>query len=255
MKDQCDCASCQLNKTCVYSCFFESHVEKDTEALPGRDRASHPFLLSYKRTSSTSGVLSVMFLGISLNYIPYVIEAVRRTSESGVEKERVRFTIASIEHEGKSFAYTMKAVEELSCRWPDSSERLPSGFLFFDSPCRIKADGKYIASISLEDFLAAMQRRMNTLTCLYGDIQYEIKPLEIPASQPLNQRWRDTNYYSVRQKESLKLGGVLGMIHIRQEPDEAVSQLINAAILFHAGKNVSFGLGKVHFEKEENSAL
>jgi len=250
LKGQESCASCALNQTCVYSWFFESHIEKDSIAVPGRDRASHPFLLEFDRVSPTEGFLKVVFLGNSRNFIPYVIEAVSRTGVRGVSRDRTQFTVESVLHEGHPYVYNMRETEHDSRSWPDFRS-LGKGFIVLDCPCRIKESGKYVSSIDLATFITAMQRRMHVLTCLYGDEPYQITDIAIPSSQPVGQSWKDVNYYSVRQKERIKLGGVVGMIHVKEKPSDSVSRLITAAEYFHIGKNASFGLGKIHYEEEE----
>lgn len=41
------CTECQFSKTCVYAFLFETILSSDNDALPGRNRASHPYEVFY----------------------------------------------------------------------------------------------------------------------------------------------------------------------------------------------------------------
>lgn len=249
IRDVQNCEDCPIKENCTYAWFFESHISKDTKEIPGRNRASHPFLFEWKRTAADEGVLRVTFIGTSRNYIPFLIEAVRRAGENGVSKSRTRFEVVSITHDGKPYRFNMKDTENLCKQWPGDSS-FSKGFLVFDTPCRIKEEGKYLSIIDLSSLIKSIQRRMLVLDGLYGDNNFEYEELVIPKNQAIYQKWEDVNYYSVRQQEALKLGGVKGKIQIQEEPNKKIQQLIEAAIIFHVGKNAGFGLGKIHYEKE-----
>lgn len=253
LRDQNSCIDCPINKTCVYSWLFESHIDKDTNSIPGRDKASHPFIMQWSGLVKGEGTLRIVFLGPSINYIPFIIEAVKRTGKKGVSKSRTTFEVVQITHNGLPYEYNMKETESLCSTWP-SNKKIGKGRIVFDTPCRIKELGKYISEVDLESFLISIQRRMMVLTELYGQEKYVYEDLSVPKNEVYNQKWKELDYYSSRQKEKLKLGGVIGEIIINENPDEVVQQLIEAAQLFNVGKNVSFGLGRIHYKEEEELA-
>jgi CRISPR/Cas system endoribonuclease Cas6 (RAMP superfamily) len=98
--------------------------------------------------------------------------------------------------------------------------------------------------------LISIQRRVAILETLYGEKNILPLPDYIPKSSNQEQFWKDQNYYSVRQRDSLKMGGVMGAIKFLEEPDELTQQLLEAGEIFHVGKNVSFGLGKLKLVEE-----
>ena len=57
--------------------------------------------------------------------------------------------------------------------------------------------------------------------------------------------WQDIDYYSARQKERLRLGGVVGHLIVEGLFNSQELSLLDFGQIFHAGKNVSFGLGQI----------
>jgi len=247
------CAECMMRKTCVYSCFFESHVDKDGVALEGRDRASHPFVIEVSQSSDTDFSLLITFIGIGCNYIPYISMAMERSGKSGVGRSRTHFTVLSVTSAGDTIDETLGSVSSHLRNWPSAKKYKSPLAIEMQTPVRLKKEGKYIEKIKLQDFLVSISRRMRILLELYGDneaLDADVDYETLPESIAVGQRWVERKYHSSRQKASMILGGVVGSIAVFGEIGEPVQKLLEASELFHVGKNISFGLGKVTIKSE-----
>lgn len=251
LKLQDKCADCMVKSSCVYSVFFETNIDKDVQALLGRDRAVHPFVVDIVSLNEKESVLTITFIGRAINYIPYINIALENAGELGIGRNRAKFTVESISANGEKFVPNVRAIEKQCLNWP-SKENLSRQPLAINliSPCRIKEQGKYISEIDLNSLLANMSRRISALVELFGDEQDKRDELCFSpcGSQPVEQKWIEKTYYSSRQKTRMQFGGVVGKVIINEDVPAEDRALIEAMELFHVGKNISFGLGKVEVE-------
>ncbi|MDD7200633.1 MAG: CRISPR system precrRNA processing endoribonuclease RAMP protein Cas6 [Sphaerochaetaceae bacterium] len=252
LREQESCASCPLRETCVYAWFFESYISADTKVLPGRNRASHPFVIEYDEIDAYHARLSIVFIGKSRNFIPYVTTALERAGEKGISFDRVPFQIEAVVLEGKPYAFSLNSLEAKSRTWPDASIQVldvPFLLVTFETPFRLQENGRYLTCVTGKQLLVACSRRMEILESLYGD-DYSISPVEqYPVSYAFGQRWVDQDYYSSRQKTAMQLGGVKGRLLLKGPFSKETIALLAGGLLFHVGKNVSFGLGRYKIEE------
>ncbi|MGC8764833.1 MAG: CRISPR system precrRNA processing endoribonuclease RAMP protein Cas6 [Brevinematia bacterium] len=117
----------------------------------------------------------------------------------------------------------------------------------FKTPFRLKKNGKYVSNFEASDFLDSAYRRISILNSLYGNGERlpELKASDRIMIKEKNLFWKDLKYYSSRQKELLKLGGVIGSFVIEGEFTPFEISLLKGAEIFNIGKNVAFGLGRV----------
>ena len=246
LRQQKTCNDCMVKESCVYSVFFETNVNKNLVSLSGRDKASHPFVLDIETLDLNTASLEITFIGRAINYIPYINLALENAGKNGIGKSRTRFEIKQIKANGDDFSPNISKIKEYSNIWPVCPTKTPKA-LILETPCRIKEQGRYISEIDLDVLLKSIQRRMLVLEELFGDGE-ELPSLEIEnniQSKPLSQTWQEKSYYSSRQKTVMRLGGVVGMIEIENRLEPAVVSYIDAMEIFHVGKNISFGFGKV----------
>jgi len=250
MKDKKNCDDCQINKTCVYSFFFESHINKDNFIINGVNRISHPFVLNMQILSDNKAILSIVYIEKAINYIPYVSLALERAGEKGVDKFRIPFKIENSMCNGKDYVYNVKNIRSNSKYWPGEEINCPRTILF-DTPCRIKKEGHFLEEIDINNFLIAMNRRMRILDLCYGDGSSTKDSYSVSyKSLTIQQRWKEQNYYSSRQKKAMKMGGVVGKIQIEEKLERFDISLLKGASIFNIGKNISFGLGKIYLTGE-----
>lgn len=250
------CSECIVKESCVYSVFFETNTSKDVTSLLGRDRATHPFVIDIEKLTDKEAVLAITFIGRAINYIPYLNLALQNAGELGIGKNRAKFTVDSVITKGNEFVPNFREIEKQCRTWPSKEfqNKKPVGINLI-TPCRIKEKGQYLSELNLNSLLANMSRRVSTLVELFGEkedktLDFFFSPI---ASEPIEQKWVDSTYYSSRQNTKMQIGGVVGKILIKEEVSEEDKILIEAMKLFHVGKNISFGLGKVEIEYNTNN--
>lgn len=249
------CSSCPLRFQCAYSVIFESPVKEENEVLKGRNYASHPFILF---TDAGTGQdiqdlrLNLVLIGESTKYLPYLFLAIKSGGEKGIFKSRVRYEIKNfsinnyIGLNGDKILIPPKRND-----WSfESDGEMKHGkfFIEFLSPFRYKKQGKYVDQVTLDDILLAIYRRLEILNALYvrgnqfGELtvgKYEIESVNDKTD------WQDFVHYSARQKTTMRLGGITGIMALEGTFDSSVLSLLKAGEIFHIGKNTSLGLGKI----------
>jgi hypothetical protein len=254
------CADCGLKFTCAYSWIFETPIEKTTEVLAGRDRASHPFLMSCDtdpRDTADYFTLNLTLIGKGIEYLPYIYYALVRAGAAGLFKERIPFKVGEVKAAGRSI---VEGEDRIDTSWGIETWE-PDGEEFADTaavrvklltPLRLKVNGRFAMDFPYGDFIRALERRAEILTGLYGEGgRFEAKNSNDgpPRITTKNLKWLDLDYYSARQGERLKLGGLVGEFEAAGKFSGRELSLFRFGELFHVGKNVSFGLGRIGVER------
>jgi len=227
--------------------------------LPGRNRASHPF-------SFTQGDLSVgakiseydftmTLFGKAVDYLPYIYAAFVRAGESGIFKNRTRFSVVDMSVGGKSILTGEEGIEpnveakEFSFKADGSGEKHGEVLVELKSPLRFKVGGKYSSEFSSSDFFSALYRRAATLLKMYGAIDAELErlPKSLLAIDARNLRWKKLDHYSARQKKLVILSGAVGTFSLSGEFSCMEKNLLEFGRIANAGKNTNFGLGQMDY--------
>lgn len=254
-----DCTGCIFRKTCAYSFLFETILPQENSALPGRNRASHPYSLSAGEISFRKRIFSFEFslnlFGKAVEYFTYVYAAIVRAGEDGIFRERAEFRVEKVCSDGKEVArdggkigadYRISAWQSKN---QDSAEEKDVSVELL-SPLRFKANGRYSAEFSAEDFFKCLYRRAKTLCSLYGSAENEnYSPPDAKITER-NLFWRDFFHYSARQKNGMELGGISGSFRMHGKFSPQDISLLELNRICSAGKNTNFGLGKMDFKVE-----
>jgi hypothetical protein len=245
-----------FHSTCIYGEVFETIVPKDNSILAGRNRMSHPVIIDMEDSTgeNTSFLrLNLILLGGAVKYIPYFFYALRNGGAAGILKQRIPYTVRDVLDGEKSIL-----IDEQTIRTPlepdvweyepeDAGRTRKNLLIRASSPLRIKVKGAYANRINAADFARTLHRRMQILCSQYGsndspgDYAYA-GGWDIVKE---NLAWRDFTRYSARQKEVMRLGGLMGDLVLRGDFLSYEYAFLKFAALFHAGKNTNFGLGKL----------
>ncbi len=248
------CERCTLRFKCAYSFVFESPVTRDNPVLYGRNFASHPFVMSSdvgEKQSTERLNLKMILIGQAAEYIPIIFWSFIRAGETGIFKNRVRYKIDELKINGQpSFKDEKLNLPGGQYHWRLSEEETTKRgqlFLEFLTPFRFKKDGRYLKEMSVEDVLQAAKRRMEILVGTYGAQDFVRMPFpQMEAfSENAQMRWKDYVRWSARQKQQMRLGGVVGILSVEGQFSAMALSLLKGAEIFHVGKNTSFGLGKI----------
>jgi len=251
------CEECDLRFQCAYSVIFESPINKDNTILEGRNYASHPFVLSVENNEKTTFDkidLNLTLIGKAIDYLPYLFYAVSKGGESGIGKERIKYSVESIKHEENEILKDGQLSTDINRKeWiagVNSGKGAKKKYLIeFVSPLRFKKDGKYVDKLSYEDLLNGLKRRVEILSGMYGEASdipqiKEIKDLENKLVSS-NIRWVENKRWSSRQKNTMLLGGIKGTIELAGNFTPFERSLLDAGEIFHLGKSAGFGLGRI----------
>lgn len=254
-----ECRECPIRQSCPYSIFFVTPIERDNEILKGRDKAPHPYVISSDNliNKEIKGLdLTFTIFGKYIKQFPYLYYSLLKAGERGIFKDRIKYKIESVIVDDKNILKDDANLDmdfSYSKWFINQSDNLKNRYMIdisFISPLRLKYKGKLLSDITFNDLLNASQRRMELLSSFYGE--YEDFPISKNDDSfeliDKDIKWVDLNYYSARQRERLKLGGIVGKMTVQGELDNSLVSILEAAELFHVGKNPSFGLGKIRVD-------
>ena len=256
------CVECLYRKTCSYACIFETILPKENAEVPGRTRASHPFVLqldtSFEKRFTTDALeFSIILFGHYTEYFPYIYGSFVRAGTNGLGKQRIPFDVTDIQTQGKSILTDADHIDTTvpALIWDSSERMLPpkNGEVLVQllSPLRFKVAGAYSINFKSADFMMCLLRRMKTMCALYGESEpayerYDAEKSTLRITQRALQ-WKDNEHYSSRQRTAMELGGITGTFTLAGTFSPTDLLLLEFAKLFGAGKNTNFGLGKIDY--------
>jgi hypothetical protein len=253
---------------------FETPLETQPDVLEGRDRGSHPFLLSVNRGAREEVqnlILTVTLFGKAIEYYPYLYYALLQAGKNGVLRDRIPFEIQDLTCEGQSILlekdsihpslgiqqwelpYSPTSFDSTASLHPYSGEGKIQ--IVLDTPLRLRIDGKYSDHFTASQFFTALYRRAQILCSLYGSQEEEKEDsFRYPSDESLriisrSFQWVDYPYYSSRQKTLLRMGGIVGEFVLEGILQKMERTLLEFGEIFHVGKNTAFGLGRYYTQK------
>lgn len=200
----------------------------------------------------------------ALFQLQVIVLAWRRAFSRGVGVGDGKALLISVEHELPTgewceiYSETEARIREHSTllRVPEY-QHTTDVHLQLQTPLRLQQRGKILGTqeINGNTFLRHLIRRIS----LYLQYQNQnacsldgIRQLNSLADQIQDERqleWQDWQRYSSRQKQAMKLGGVLGRWYLKNVPPELL-KFIYVGQWLHLGKETAFGLGKYTWEEE-----
>ena len=255
-----DCASCVLNKSCVYQFLFETQVDIPDITNPPHPLMLYPLALGSKKMRRGSVYqFGFTLFGQANEYLPYVIYAIMQMGKLGIGKGKGKFELKEIKkfispkRKRLIFDETGQLIFLDSClnatailQKNDCPHTL---ILEAITPLRLKIKGRLTDKITLKDILLAIARRFKVLTQLYGqgkidllqgmDIDAVLKEIKTEAQFS----WTDFKRFSKRQNTYMQIGGAMGRMSISGNLS-SIYPLLKLGEYIHIGKNTAFGLGR-----------
>ncbi len=253
----------------VYTYFFETPIPPALTPFH-LDQAPHPFILEppldEKTDYAPDDVFSfhLILLGNAISYLPYLIVALDGAGRSGLGTERGRFNLERMESvphsdakEGKPVLIGKEFIDEPEIKTKADMEAEAEKWegqewlrLVFLTPVRLQRHGKLTDRLDPETLMRNLLRRYSLLSQLHcgerleedfkGLVQEAKRSLKVVEHQLV---WRDYQRYSQRQRQTLKLGGVIGTLTLFGELSP-YRFFLKAGEYLHIGKQTTFGLGK-----------
>lgn len=270
---QTQCEACIIQGSCPYFLLLEKKSQ-----VSGLFEAPKGYVL-YPDQDHTGLRLDVTLFGTCADFVPALVEALKRAQKRGLGRERIPFAIQGLFqvlpdgglHRLEAKSSLQDALHEpfpLSELLSDSQEPISSLGMDLVTPLRLRRQGKYVNRFDPVFYLEALARRLEALTCLFAGG----KPLgrekwetlrswfenELESMNPAKSshggntwtadlKWRDYARFSSRQKRKVPMGGLVGRVGFSNPSPELV-QWLKVAELVHVGKGAVMGLGKMCLE-------
>lgn len=250
------CSECEHNMTCIFASVFDTIHDKKNPIYQGRERAPHPFIISsnsWNMDSSNKLEFTILLFGNAVEYAPYVYGAIERGQHKGFGRNRVQYKIESLhsrnisllDSDGNLHFQNKYLVWKSSGNYRKETRTEAKVLIKLLSPLRFKHQGAFQDVISTQSLFACFHRRMSIICALYGSF-HEPPNLDSRISKTSDSTfWKDYVHFSSRQRQKMMLGGVMGEIVLEGMFSDYEIDLLSFCELFHAGKNTSFGFGKI----------
>lgn len=267
-----ECSECLLKKRCLYSIVFEMPLSSGTPEGPRVAAAPHPFVIEPlldTRTHFPKGAafdFHLILFGEANRNLPYFIYALEQMGRIGigmkVNGKRGKFNLEEVRAGGQPIYSCVD--QKLTLEDPfeaillqdpgDSSEDCFKLTVRMITPLRLKFENRLKAELPFHILARAMLRRVSSLYNYFGEgepsLDYRGLVNRAKAVQIIedNLRWYDWERYSFRQDQAMLMGGLVGSVTYEGKIGEYMP-LIDFCSRAHLGKQTSFGLGQIKWEK------
>ena len=268
-KKERNCFECKFRNICVYFYTFESSFENNKpDFLKNVEYIPHPFILepSFNKKNiylkNEKFEFNLILIGLKTNYyLPFYISAIIKMGQFGLfNNENSRFELEKIETIDLKNVYSINEGFKFDFKFENDikiiNEEIPKNSINeitinFLTPTRIVNNGKYISEPSFYIYFKSILSRFISLSYIYNELIIEkpkdliihSKKIKIKKSKLY---WYDWETFSGRQKNIIKLGGIIGNI-IYEGDIKPFLPFIIIGKYIHIGKNTSYGLGKYNF--------
>lgn len=206
-----------------------------------------------------------VLIGKALHYLPTVVLAWERALQRGLGARRTPCTLLAVCQEGNTtplWQARQAGQAQASCGQPntDVSPAAPLGShatLHLRTPLRLQYQNQPARQHQLKAYtlLMALARRHQLLLDMFLGPQAPQQDFALLKEQAgaiqidaRDLRWFDWERYSNRQQQTMKLGGLLGALHLQGDL-APFSDLLHRGQWLHVGKETTFGLGGYRLEQ------
>lgn len=256
MTKQADCRSCWLYQTCPYTNIFETPAPND-HPLQKFSQVPNAYViepLEWGEQCYAKGdtfAFDLVLFGRTLGQLALILFAFKRALEFNLAGGKAMLTdFAKIaENQTALSLFQQEKIQEHSQVLSVPSDLPSSLTLEFITPLRIQENGKPLREqeINKTRFLITLAKRISLLAEFHAQplhLDFEVLIAQISQIEDEKQlKWQDWTRYSSRQKQKMKLGGVVGTWTFRNLSEE-LAALLYIGQWLHCGKNATFGLGK-----------
>ncbi len=266
---RCD-KQCRRGNACAYGYIFETAPPQDSQVLSTFSAVPRPFVIGHPddhRQLIPAGErldFGLTLVGQGINHLPYFIVVFRELGRIGLGRSRGQYRLLAIEavSPGEERQATIYRAEDETIRADElllnsqaiaarstglSPHRLTLDFL---TPTRLKHRGRWVMEgPPFEALVKVLLGRVSSLSYFHCDQRWEVDfrgLIERAAgvrSSPADTHWPEWSRVSGRQKQRIKLGGLMGRVTY-EGPLADYLPLLALGELIHAGKGTVFGNGQ-----------
>jgi hypothetical protein len=242
-----NCKDCLLRYKCNYSLLFETPLPKQSNIMKKYDEIPHPFAMAVLPEKENITLRFVLF-GEYIDSFPFIYLALSDSMKTkGLKIVDARnFDEQILKNGSIETNYLKKTVNDFS----SNKEPLSNIRIDFISPLRIKYLNKLVNQTNFEfhHLIRNLLRRVSLLLYFYvgekvdGDfksITNQAEQIKIIGS---DLKWLELDRFSMRTKQTLLLGGIIGNVLLGKDSSEFLP-LLSLGHYTQVGKNISFGHG------------
>jgi hypothetical protein len=259
------CAGCPLIDGCPYPALFDGHVPGRAEGPSAIDVVTVPYVFAPEHRGDTVFVAGDMvatvltLVGSANARLVYVVRAMAEAGLAGLGPARARLSLTRVEALDGLDAASGTLVHDGGAQClpvaPRSPDAVPLGrhvVVSLRTPLRLRLDGDLVTPDAFRPahLIVAAIRRVSTLAALHGDgpVAADFATLKRAAGAAVLEHaelsWQDQTRYSARQRDTMKMGGIVGSCRIDLGPDAgSLAPWLDRAQWVGAGKGASMGLG------------
>lgn len=266
------CRGCILRYDCPFPALFEPSPPPDAEVLRKNQNIPLPFVIEPpldRRTRYEPGeTLSfrLVLIGQAIARLAYFVVAFQQLGEVGIGPRRAKYTLERVEalqpwnweavtlyedgalvrSAGEMIMDYGMVAERAAALEADGVDTITVKFL---TPTRLKHLGHYATQPDFHVLVRALLRRVSSLSYFHCGERWEtdyrgiIEAAKRVRLAQARTEWVDWERYSCRQRQRMKLGGLVGQATYEGELGPFLSLLVLGELV-HVGKACVFGHGK-----------
>ncbi len=250
------CKACSFCETCIFYNVFHSKFRIQPYFVFSNDSVGYMIECSQTKEYYHAGeflTLSVTLFGDTIPYFSPLLHAFSMMEIKGLGKQHIPLRLHSITNrKGKTIlsnqSVNMKEfqIEMLSDYIKERKQQITEiRQIFLESPCTIQVKHIMCYTLTAEQIVKSLIRRLYMLNCCEGNYMEPYYQIETVGKTILqNTQEKKITRYSNRQKQYMDLKGIQGSIKTERITGEAMDILLAGEII-HVGKNTSFGFGKI----------
>lgn len=257
-----NCDQCILQQDCLYNYVFNTPVPDDAKIMKKYPYAPHPFVIEppeEKKREYESGEefsFSLVLIGDVTAKLPFFIFAFEHLGELGLGRRRGSYELIKAESQNIDgdfiTIYEDDTLDRKNITIAGSDiyqEELDQLKLELKTPLRLKFQESLVSNLHFHIVIRNLLRRISLLNFFHcgEELNVDFQSL-IEKAKEVNKiqdktNWYDWGRYSSRQKEWIKMGGLIGELTY-QGTFTPYSKFLKLGQYIHIGKNTAFGMGK-----------
>jgi hypothetical protein len=264
------CQDCMLYRSCVYPYIFETPVPAGSQQLRNYESIPHPFLLEVPwaarhslKTPGHETSLRLTLFGFANRYLAYVVHAFSEGVQQGIQHSPP-LALSNVLQEPALGAPDWSLISDesnlltpLPVMNPTAPPRPGRIRIHFETPLRLRHQDRYLTPdlFHFSDLFRNLLGRLSSLKLFHTEQPLETDFPRLVSESKLvpfadsSLRWTDWTRYSSRQKQKLKMGGLIGHVDLDLTALEELWPYLWLGQYIHAGKGTSMGLGKLRIEE------
>jgi hypothetical protein len=256
------CRDCTLYHACLYPYFYDTPPPPSAQKMRRYETAPHPFILEPGQSQGDGGNLGFTLVGYANRHLALFIHALGMAAKGpkGVAGNHMR--LAAVEQETLPGSGEWRivyspgsALEPLPTACPALPAVPAACRIRLLTPLRVKREGRHVGpgDFRFADLFGVLLRRVSMLSAFHTDTPLETdfrglmqkaRAIEVACTLA----WEEMTRYSSRQKAVMKLGGVIGAIHIHAQDLAPFWPYLWLGQWTHAGSGATMGLGQYRIE-------